>query len=95
VTQCRSSPYRRSLDPVPRMPFVKEFYDPETLQLMTRALKEALREADCFTGDAASDEGLRMTMAGRIMAAVAAGEHDLEVLKQAALRPADAQRRKG
>lgn len=36
-----------------------------------------------------------MTMAGRIMAAVAAGEHDLEVLKQAALRPADAQRRKG
>ena len=27
------------------MPFVKEFYDPETLQLMTRALKEALRES--------------------------------------------------
>jgi hypothetical protein len=27
------------------MPFVREFYDPETLQLMTRALKEALRES--------------------------------------------------
>ena len=77
------------------MPFVKEFYDPETLQLMTRALKEALREANCFTGDTASDEGIRMTMAGHIMTAVAAGERDLEVLKQAALRPADVQSRKG
>ena len=32
-----------------------------------------------------------MTMAERIMTAVAAGEQDLEVLKQAALRPADVQ----
>ncbi len=36
-----------------------------------------------------------VTMAGRIMTAVAAGERDLEVLKQAALRPADVQSRKG
>lgn len=60
-----------------RILFVKEFYDPETLQLMTRALKDALRDVDCFTGEAASDEGLRMTMAGRIMTAVAASERDL------------------
>ena len=77
------------------MPFVREFYDPETLQLMTRALKEALHEAGGPTGDTALDEGMRMTMAGRIMTAVAAGEQDLEVLKQAALRPADVQSRKG
>jgi hypothetical protein len=67
------------------MPFVKEFYDPETLQLMTRALKEALCEAGGATGDTASDEGMRMTMAGRIMTAVAAGEHDPDALKRAAL----------
>jgi hypothetical protein len=34
-------------------------------------------------------------MAGRIMSAVATGERELEVLKQAALRPADVQSRKG
>ena len=77
------------------MPLVKEFYDPETLQLMTRGLKEALREAGGPSGDTVFDEGTRMTMAGRIMTAVAAGEGDLEVLKQAALRPADVQGRKG
>jgi hypothetical protein len=39
------------------MPFVEEFYDAETLQLMTRALKEALREAGGMAGirDGASD----------------------------------------
>jgi hypothetical protein len=67
------------------MPFVREFYDPETLQLMTRTLKEALRDAGGLTGDAAPDEGMRMTMAGRIMTAVAAGERDPDVPKRAAL----------
>jgi hypothetical protein len=77
------------------MPFVKEFYDAETLQLMTRALKAALREAGGPGGDTALDESTRMMMAGRIMTAVAAGERGLVVLKQAALRPADVQGRKG
>lgn len=64
------------------MPFVREFYDRETLAMMTRALKEAMREA----GDQArTNAELNVAMANRIMTAVAGGERDLDALKRAAL----------
>jgi hypothetical protein len=64
------------------MPFVAEFYDPDTLKLMTRALKEAMGEC---AGRAPPGGEFNVVMANRIMAAVAAGERDLDALKRAAL----------
>jgi hypothetical protein len=61
------------------MEFSREFYEPETLDLMTRALKEAMREVPGGTET-------HTMMAGRIMAAVASGERDLEALKKAAMQ---------
>jgi hypothetical protein len=66
------------------MEFCREFYDPETLSLMTRALKEAMR--DTPGGD---EKNTHMLMAGRIIAAVACGERDLEALKRAAVQSAN------
>jgi hypothetical protein len=63
------------------MPFVAEFYDPDTLKLMTRALKEAMQESACK----APPGGDNIVMANRIMTAVVAGERDLDALKRAAL----------
>ena len=64
------------------MPFVADFYDPATLKLMTRALKEAMKES----ADRAPPGGeFNVAMASRIMTAVAAGERDLDALKRAAL----------
>jgi hypothetical protein len=64
------------------MPFVAEFYDPDTLKLMTRALKEAMEEN---AGRAPPGGEFNIVMANRIMTAVAAGERDLDALKRAAL----------
>jgi hypothetical protein len=64
------------------MPFVAEFYDPPTLKLMTRALKEAMEEC---AGRAPPGGEFNLVMANRIMTAVAAGERDLDALKRAAL----------
>ena len=64
------------------MPFVADFHDPATLKLMTRALKEAMEES---AGRVPPGGELNIVMANRIMTAVAAGERDLDALKQAAL----------
>ena len=64
------------------MPFVADFYDPATLKLMTRALKEAMKES---AGRAPPGGEFNVAMASRIMTAVAAGERDLDALKRAAL----------
>ena len=64
------------------MPFVADFHDPFTLKLMTRALKEAMEES---AGRVPPGGELNIVMANRIMTAVAAGERDLDALKQAAL----------
>jgi hypothetical protein len=68
------------------MPFVAEFYDPDTLKLMTRALKEAMQES---AGQAPPRGEFNIVMANRIMTAVVAGERDLDALKRAALSAAD------
>jgi len=69
------------------MSFVAEFYDPPTLTLMTRALKEAMDES---AGEAPPDAEFNIVMANRITKAVAAGERDVDVLKRVALSAVDA-----
>ena len=64
------------------MPFVAEFYNPDTLKLMTRALKEAMEESAVRAPPGGE---FNVVMANRIMTAVAAGERDLDALKHAAL----------
>jgi hypothetical protein len=64
------------------MSFVPEFHDPATLQMMTRALKEAMEES---AGRAPPGGEFNIVMANRIMTAVAAGERDVDALKRAAL----------
>ena len=64
------------------MPFVAEFYNPDTLKLMTRALREAMEES---VGRAPPGGEFNVVMANRIMTAVATGERDLDALKRAAL----------
>ena len=56
----------------PYVPFSPEFYDDETLAVMTRALKEAMCEQQRFSGNAVADAELRIAMASQIMAAVRA-----------------------
>jgi hypothetical protein len=70
------------------MPFPRECYDLETLDLMTRALDAAWDEVELGgIGKVVDPPGLRTVMEVRIIAAVRDGERDFERLKQLALEP--------
>jgi hypothetical protein len=72
------------------MPFSGASYDPETLAMMTRVLEDACRELQSVNAEGALAEVVRATMALRIMAAVADGEHEPSKLKLLALNAVDA-----
>jgi hypothetical protein len=67
------------------MPFPKDSFDPETLELMQRAFNSAWEEVDCALAGAAHPEGLKTMMALRIMASARDGETNTERLKELAL----------
>jgi hypothetical protein len=68
------------------MPFASDRYDPETLNLMSRAFDAAWEETEYALANNNFDPtGLRTMMAVRIMAAVRDGERDPERLKGLAL----------
>jgi hypothetical protein len=68
------------------MPFPRECYDLETLDLMTRALDAAWDEVELGGISKVVDPtGLRTVMEVRIMAAVRDGERDHARLKELAL----------
>jgi hypothetical protein len=69
------------------MAFIREFYDPDTLDLMTRALREAMQKA---ADETRSNGHLHVQMANRIMTAVVGGERDFAALKRAALSAVEA-----
>jgi hypothetical protein len=70
------------------MPFPRECYDLETLDLMTRALDAAWDDVELGGISKVVDPpGLRTVMEVRIMAAVRDGERDPERLKELALEP--------
>ena len=66
------------------MPFPGEFYGPELLRVVRRAIEDACVELRAAGGDYGRIP--RMMMSIRIMAAVAAGERDPEHLKLLALK---------
>ena len=68
------------------MPFPKDGFDPETLELMQRAFNSAWKEVEHALAGAIHPEGLKTMMALRIMTAVRDGETDTERLKELALR---------
>ena len=67
------------------MAFNKDIYDPDTVNLMDRALKAATNDLP-FLRSVAEEEARRTAMASRIMVAAAEGERDFEALKRAALQ---------
>lgn len=68
------------------MPFPKDCYDPELLDLMTEAFNGAWTEAEYALASNTFDRtGLRTLMALTIMTAVRDGVHDPERLKELAL----------
>jgi hypothetical protein len=67
------------------MPFPKDRFDPETLELMKRAFNSAWQEVDRALAGAAHPVGLKTMMALRIMAAVRDGETNTVRLKELAL----------
>ena len=68
------------------MPFPRERYDAETLDLMSEALDAAWEEAEYALASESFDPAeVRRLMSIRIMAAVRDGEHDPALLKELAL----------
>ena len=68
------------------MAFPRECYDPETLDLMTRAFDAAWDEVGLVLASNTIDPtGLRTVMSVRIIVAVRDGERDPERLKEVAL----------
>jgi hypothetical protein len=67
------------------MPFPKDRFDPETLELMQRAFNSAWEVVDCALARAVHPEGVKTMMALRIMAAVRDGETNTERLKELAV----------
>jgi hypothetical protein len=68
------------------MAFPRECYDPETLDLMTRALDAAWEEVEVMLATNTVDPtGVRSVMSVRIMVAVREGEREPERLKEMAL----------
>jgi hypothetical protein len=65
--------------PLNSFPFDRDRFDPDTVNLMSRALKGAIEKSP-FIRNVADDTRRRLAMAGRIMAAVAVGERDLQTL---------------
>ena len=65
------------------MPFPGEFYGPELLRVVKRAVEDACAEVRTNGGDDGHIPRLMMSL--RIMAAVAGGERDPERLKVLAL----------
>jgi hypothetical protein len=68
------------------MAIPRECYDPETLDLMTRALDAAWGEVElALASNSLDSTGLRSVMSIRIMLAVRHGERDPGRLKEMAL----------
>jgi hypothetical protein len=66
-------------------PFDRDNFDPDTVNLMARALKAAIEKSP-FIRSPADDARRRLAMARRIMGAAASGERDLQSLARAALQ---------
>jgi hypothetical protein len=62
--------------------FLGTYYNPETLDLMSKVLRAATRDR---ASDELANERLRTAMAFAIMTAISAGERDPERLRLAAL----------
>ena len=62
------------------MPFPKDGFDPETLELMQRAFNSAWKEVEHALAGAIHPEGLKTMMALRIMAVVRDGEKGIHRL---------------
>jgi hypothetical protein len=70
--------------PLDGFPFDRDRFDPDTVNLMSQALKAAIEQSP-FIRSVAEDSRRRLAMAGRIMALAANGERDLQTLTRAAL----------
>jgi hypothetical protein len=66
------------------MPFPGDFYGPELLRVVKRAIDDACAEVRATGGD--DGRTARLMMSIRVMTAVAAGERDPERLKFVALK---------
>ena len=64
------------------MMYFAGLYGPDTLDVMSHALKEAM---DVSAATRLPENEFKVMMSGRIMAVAAKGERDLDALKQAAL----------
>jgi len=71
--------------PLNGFPFDRDIFDPDTVNLMGRALKAAIEKSP-FIRNPADATRRRLAMAGRIMGAAASGERDLQALTCAALQ---------
>jgi hypothetical protein len=70
------------------MPFPSDFYGPELLRVVKRAVDDACAEVRAGGGD--DGHISRLMMSVRMMAAVAAGERDPDRLKLIALKAVEA-----
>jgi hypothetical protein len=70
------------------MPFPSDFYGPELLRVVKRAVDDACAEVRAGGGD--DGRVSRLMMSVRMMAAVAAGERDPDRLKLIALKAVEA-----
>jgi hypothetical protein len=70
--------------PLNGFPFDRDRFDPDTVNLMGRALKAAIEQSP-FIRNVADETRRRLSMAGRIMTAASTGERDLQTLTRAAM----------